>query len=181
MGTRTRHTELNQVELTGCRSVFPQRTSSMYIPCTSLFIPIGRCTSALSGLGSAYVSMSPCSQLCEEHNKILISTVHHSTNRQSTGQYGRWPIQRTGYLSTVSPLLRRGASIRDTVGYVFMPGTPRRTLVGGVFAWAPWTQELRRSVEQPSSEFSPFQQIGKMPPPKEKPLLKQKKVCACAQ
>ena len=76
-GTRTRHTVLNQVELTGCRSVLPQRTSSMYMPCTSLFIPIGRCTSGLSGMGSAYVSMSPCSQLCGADNNIEATIVHH--------------------------------------------------------------------------------------------------------
>ena len=76
-GTRTRHTVLNQVELTGCRSVLPQRTSSMYMPCTSLFIPIGRCTSGLSGLGSVYVSMSPCSQLCGADNNIEATIVHH--------------------------------------------------------------------------------------------------------
>ena len=86
-GTRTRHTVLNQVELTGCRSVLPQRTSSMCMPCTSLFIPIGRCTLALSGLGSAYVLMSPCSQLCGQDKKIGTSIVHHSTNGQITRQY----------------------------------------------------------------------------------------------
>ena len=78
MGTRTRHTVLNQVELTGCRSVLLQCTSSMYMPCTSLFIPIGRCTSGLSGLGSAYVSMSPCSQLCGADKNIQATIVHHS-------------------------------------------------------------------------------------------------------
>ena len=31
MGGHTCHTVLNQAELTGCRSMFPQRTSSMYI------------------------------------------------------------------------------------------------------------------------------------------------------
>ena len=72
----------------------------------------------------------------------------------------------------MSPLLRSGASIAETVGCVQMPGTPRRTVVGGVFACAPWTQEFIRSVEQPKREERPFQQIGKTPPPKEKPLLK---------
>ena len=81
------------------------------------------------------------------------------------------PKQIQGYLSTVSPLLRSGASIAETVGCVLMPGTPRRTVVGGVFACAPWTQEFIRSVEQPRREERPFQQIGKTPPPREKPLL----------
>ena len=81
--------------------------------------------------------------------------------------------QIQGYLSTVSPLLRSGASIEDTVGYVLMPGTPRRTVVGGVFACAPWTQEFSRSVEHPKRAVRPFQQIGNTPPPKEKPLLKE--------
>ena len=36
METRTCHTVSNQAELTGCRYMFPQRTSSIYIPCTLL-------------------------------------------------------------------------------------------------------------------------------------------------
>ena len=49
----------------------------MHMPCTSLFIPIGRCTTGLSGLGSAYVLMSPCSQLCGADNNIEATIVHH--------------------------------------------------------------------------------------------------------
>jgi len=78
-GTRTRHTKLKCLMLTGCKSSFPHRTSSMYIVCTSLFMPIGRWTSALSGFGSAYVSISPWSHLKEPHKEHKEITGNQST------------------------------------------------------------------------------------------------------
>ena len=62
-GTRSRQTVLKYLSLTGCNSLSPIPTSSMYMLCTSLFMPIGRCTSALSGFGSVYVSIKPWSNL----------------------------------------------------------------------------------------------------------------------
>ena len=52
-----------------------------------------------------------------------------------------------------------------------MPGTPRRTVVGGVFARGPCTHEFSRSVEHPSRLLRPFQHMGKTPPAREYPLL----------
>ena len=75
------------------------------------------------------------------------------------------------YVSTWSTLFIIGASATERLGYVQMPGTPRRTVVGGVLARGPCTHELRRSVEHPSKLVRPFQQIGKTPPAREYPLL----------
>jgi len=148
--------------LTGWSSSLPQRTSSMYIQWTSLFMPIGRWTSGLSGFGSAYVSISPWSQLThasKQHNHISMQQAKNIQHTLFT------------YFSTVSPLFRSGASVTWRVGCVFMPGTPWRTVVGGVLARGPWAHELRRSVEHPSKEWRPFQQIGKTPLARENPLL----------
>ena len=112
--------------------------------------------------------MSPWSHLHRQQNQKQTSSAHQSTN-QTIHAYGATCYvtkTNTSYLSTVSPLLRSGASIRKTVRYVFMPGTLQRTVVGGVFACAPWTQEFSRSVEHPRREGRPFQQVGNTHHPK---------------
>jgi len=76
--------------------------------------------------------MEPTAQTTESKNKQV-----HQISQQtklSTVRKGMLGTKKKGYLSTVSPLLRSGASIEETVGYVLMPGTPRRTVVGGDFA-----------------------------------------------
>ena len=91
---------------------------------------------------------------------------NHITTNQRT-----YNIHFFTYFSTVSPLFRSGASVTWSVGCVFRPGTPWRTVVGGVLAQGPWAHEFRRSVKQPSKEFRPFQQIGNTALARENPLL----------
>ena len=77
--------------------------------------------------------MEPTAQTTE--SKKQTSSPNHSTNKTLHGNKGNvGNKKKRAYLSTVSPLLRSGASIEETVGYVLMPGTPRRTVVGGDFA-----------------------------------------------
>jgi len=78
--------------------------------------------------------MEPTAQTTESKDK-QVHQISQQTKLSTVtkGMLGTKKNKRA-YLSTVSPLLRSGASIEETVGYVLMPGTPRRTVVGGDFA-----------------------------------------------
>ena len=77
--------------------------------------------------------MEPTAQTTEPKDK-QVHQISQQTKLSTVTKGMLGTKKKRAYLSTVSPLLRSGASIEETVGYVLMPGTPRRTVVGGDFA-----------------------------------------------